>query len=73
MKIQANQVEVGMTITTGVITMIVDNIKTSYQKNGKELKVFSGNVIRTMGRGIKPRKYYRNDLKIKSTTLLVAK
>jgi len=69
MKIQAKDVKVGMTIKWGVVTMMVEKVETTYQKNGKELKLFTGNVTRSMGRGQKPVKYH-DTIKVKSKTLL---
>ena len=69
MKIQAKDVKVGMVIKWGVVTMDVEKIETAYQKNGKEIKLFTGNVTRSMGRGNKPA-YYHDTIKIKSDTFL---
>lgn len=69
MKIQAKEVKVGMTIKWGVVTMIVEDIETTYQKNGKELKLFTGNVTRSMGRGHKAIQYH-DTIKVKSETFL---
>ena len=69
MKIQAKDVKVGMTIRWGVVSMLVDEVQTAYQKNGKELKLFTGNVTRSMGRGNKPT-YYHDTIKIKAETFL---
>ena len=69
MKIQAKDVKVGMTVKWGVVTMIVEEVETTYQKNGKELKLFTGNVTRSMGRGNKPSKYHTT-IKVKAETFL---
>ena len=69
MKIQAKDVKVGMTIRWGVVTMMVEEVETAYQKNGKELKVFTGDVTRSMGRGHKPIQYH-DTIKVKSETFL---
>lgn len=72
MKIQAKDVKKGQTIVWGTVTMNVDNIETNYQKNGKELKTFEGNITRSMGRGNKKAKYY-SKINVKSETYLTLK
>jgi len=69
MKIQAKDVKVGMVIKWGVVTMEVEKIETAYQKNGKELKLFTGNVTRSHGRGYPP-VYYHDTIKVKEDTFL---
>ncbi len=71
MKIQAKDVKVGTTIKSGVVTMTVEEIETTNQKNGTELRLFTGDVTRSMGRGQKPIKYH-DTIKIKSETTLTA-
>jgi len=69
MKIQAKDVKVGTTIRKGVISMFVEKIETTYQKNGIELKLFTGDVTRSMGKGNKPIKYH-DTIKVKAETFL---
>ena len=69
MKIQAKDVKVGMTIRWGVVTMVVEKIESTHQKNGKEQKLFTGDITRSRGRGYKPIKYH-STIKVKSETFL---
>lgn len=69
MKIKANKVEKGMTIGWGVVTMTVEHIEETFQKNGKQLINLTGSVVRSMGRGHKPIKY-NSTISPKGETLL---
>ena len=70
MKIQAKQVEIGMTIGWGVVTLTVKNIVTGNQKNGIETKKFEGSAVRSMGKGHKLSNYKNYDFTAKSETFL---
>ena len=70
MKIKANKVEKGMTVSWGVVTITVENIEESFQKNGKQLITLYGSAIRSMGRGYKPRKYETYSITPKGETYL---
>jgi hypothetical protein len=54
MKIQAKEVQVGMTVIWGVVSITVEKIVPFTQKNGKTGKTFYGSAVRSMGRGRKP-------------------
>lgn len=69
MTIKAKDVKEGMIIKWGVVTMEVNRIETAHQKNGKELRLFTGSVTRSMGRGNKPA-CYQDTIRVKSDTLL---
>lgn len=58
MKVKANQIELGMTVRWGVVTITVDKIEESFQKNGKQLITLHGAISRSHGRGYKPTKFY---------------
>ena len=70
MKIKANKVEKGMTVSWGVVTITVKNIEESFQKNGKQLITLYGTAVRSMGRGHKHRNYEDYSITPKGETLL---
>jgi hypothetical protein len=70
MKIKANKVQKGMTVTWGVVTLTVERIEEHFQKNGKQLITLHGSAMRSMGRGCKPRYYKAYDITPKGETLL---
>ena len=70
MKIKANKVQKGMTVSWGVVTITVKNIEESFQKNGKQLITLYGNAIRSIGRGYEPNKYEKYSITPKGETLL---
>jgi hypothetical protein len=79
MKIQANQVKVGMKISFGWgECLTIKEIKKDYQKNGKELIVFIGDSIQETTKS-KSRKYpiigsrQNVDLTFKSETQILVK
>ena len=73
MKIKANKVEKGMTVSWGAVTITVKNIEESFQKNGKQLITLHGNAIRSMGKGSKPRNFENHNITPKGETLLILK
>lgn len=70
MKIKANKIEKGMTVRWGVVTLIVENIEESFQKNGKQLITLYGSATRSHGRGYKPTKYPTYSITPKGETFL---
>jgi hypothetical protein len=73
MKIKAKDLKIGMTITSGVLTMTINNINKSFQKNGTALVVCYGSVVRYMGRGFKNKFFDTYDISIKEETLVKIK
>lgn len=73
MKIKAKEVETGMTIKWGVVTITVNNIETFTQKNGITGKVFYGPATRSFGRGVRPAKYKTYDIEVKDETFVTVK
>lgn len=73
MKIQANKVEKGMTVVWGAVTITVEKIEESFQKNGKQLITLYGSALRSMGRGHKPRKFETYSITPKGDTWLTLK
>ena len=73
MKIQAKDVQVGMTVKWGVVTLTVERIESFTQKNGIEGKVFYGSAVRSFGKGIRPAKYKSYDINAKNETWLSLK
>jgi len=79
MKMQANQVKVGMKISFGWGEWLtIKEIKKDYQKNGKELTIFIGNSTQEITKS-KSRKYpiienrENVDLTFKSETQIIVK
>jgi hypothetical protein len=72
MKIKAKEVELGMTVSWGVVTMKVEAIIKGLQKNGTETRTFKGPIERNIGRGRNPMKY-TSDFTAKNETLLILK
>jgi translation elongation factor P/translation initiation factor 5A len=79
MKMQANQVKVGMKISFGWGELLtIKEIKKDYQKNGKELTIFIGNSTQEIIKS-KSRKYpiienrENVDLTFKSETQIIVK
>tara|TARA_R110002050_G_scaffold26734_2_gene70197 strand:- start:394 stop:642 length:249 start_codon:yes stop_codon:yes gene_type:complete len=70
MKIKANKVKQGMTVGWGVVTITVERVEESYQKNGKQLITLYGSATRSHGRGIKPTIYPTYDITPKGETFL---
>ena len=73
MKIQAKDVQVGMTVKWGVVTLTVNEIVPFTAKNGREGKVFFGPAIRSYGRGVKPRHFQNEDISVWSESWLSIK
>ena len=73
MKIKANKVQKGMTVSWGVVTITVKNIEESFQKNGKQLITLYGSAVRSIGKGHKPNKYENYSITPKGETLLILK
>ena len=69
MKIKANKVEKGMTIGWSDLTVNVDKVEESFQKNGKQLINITGSMEKSMGRNKKPIKFY-STISPKGETLL---
>ncbi len=73
MKIQAQDVKVGMTVGWGVVTLTVERIETYTQKNGTECKTFWGKATMPSPRGFKPTSYEKYDFTAKNETWLTLK
>ena len=67
---KANTVKIGMTVRWGVVTLTVEKIEESFQKNGKQLITLYGSAVRSMGRGYKPRVFEDYSITPKGETLL---
>ena len=73
MRIQAKDVQVGMTVTWGVVTIAVQRIVPFEQKNGKTGRTFYGSAKRSFGRNIRPAQYDMYDISPKDETWLTVK
>ena len=71
MKIKANEVTEGMTVRWGVITITVERIEESFQKNGKQLITLFGDYFRSHGRGHKPSQHKNDSITPKGETFLI--
>lgn len=73
MKIQAKDVQIGMTIKWGVVTINVKEIQNYTQKNGKTAKIFLGPAKVSNGRGFKPSTFDNYDIYAKDESWLIVK
>tara|TARA_R110000822_G_scaffold161983_1_gene302318 strand:+ start:442 stop:663 length:222 start_codon:yes stop_codon:yes gene_type:complete len=70
MEIKANKVTKGMIVRWGVVTLTIERIEESFQKNGKQLITLYGSAFRSMGRGHKQRSFKDYSITPKGETYL---